>query len=72
MSGDGSRAGGSEEIFSSEAISRLHRESDGLPRRLNRLADLALLIAFAREAERPDAETIAIAAREAAFDGLAV
>ena len=46
----------------------LHRESDGLPRRLNRLADLALLIAYAREQAAPDAECARLAAGEAAFE----
>ena len=43
----------------------LHRASDGLPRRLNRLADLALLVAYADGLPRPDARAIAVAVREA-------
>jgi hypothetical protein len=42
----------------------LHRAADGLPRRLNRLADLALLIAYARDLDRPDADAVVAALRE--------
>ena len=49
----------------------LHFAADGLPRRLSRLADLALLIAYARELPRVDEETIAIAAREFPPAGIA-
>jgi type II secretory pathway predicted ATPase ExeA len=58
-------AGAQAPLFGPEAVRALHLASDGLPRRLNRLADLALLIAYAREQEIPDAETIAMAEREA-------
>jgi len=37
------RAGRSEPIFTAEAFQRLHELSGGIPRRINRLADLALL-----------------------------
>ena len=37
------RAGRSEPIFTPEAIQRLHELSGGIPRQINRLADLALL-----------------------------
>ena len=42
----------------------LHRAADGLPRRLNRLADLALLIAYAQDLSTVDASVVTIAARE--------
>ena len=58
-------------MFSPDALTALAREGDGLPRRLNRLADLSLLIAYARELPRVDAETVAIAAREYQHGGLA-
>jgi hypothetical protein len=35
---------------------------------LNRLADLALLVAYAQERSRPDAETVTIAAREVVLE----
>ena len=50
---------------------RVHRAADGLPRRLNRLADLALLIAYAEGLPRPDARAVSLAAREAAPDAWA-
>jgi type II secretory pathway predicted ATPase ExeA len=64
-------SGATGPLFDPEALALLHRAADGLPRRLNRLADLALLIAFAEGSPRPDARTVAIAAREATPDALA-
>ncbi len=57
-------AGASIPLFSPEALTALHRAGDGLPRRLNRLADLALLIAYAQDLATADASVVAIAARE--------
>jgi type II secretory pathway predicted ATPase ExeA len=57
-------AGAREPLFDAPALRALYLAADGLPRRLSRLADLALLIAYAREQDRPDTETVAIAARE--------
>ncbi len=65
------RAGASEPLFDAKALAALHREADGLPRRLNRLADLALLVAYAREEERPNADTVAMAVREFLVDPMA-
>jgi general secretion pathway protein A len=42
-------AGCSEEIFLPETISYIHELSNGSPRRVNRLCDLALLVAYAEE-----------------------
>jgi len=64
-------AGAVEPLFDPPALSALHRAADGLPRRLNRLADLALLIAYAEGHPRPDARAVAVAAREAMPDHLA-
>jgi type II secretory pathway predicted ATPase ExeA len=61
-------AGANSPLFDSQALAALHREAGGLPRRLNRLADLALLIAFARDRPGVDAECVNLAAREASFD----
>ena len=66
-----SASGAGEPLFSPDALSALHRAADGLPRRLNRLADLALLVAYADGLPRPDARAIAVAVREAAPDPLA-
>jgi type II secretory pathway predicted ATPase ExeA len=57
-------AGASAPLFSQDAAVALHRAADGLPRRLNRLADLALLIAYAQDLSAVDSSVIAIAARE--------
>lgn len=59
-------AGARAPLFGPEELAALHRHADGLPRRLNRLADLALLVAFAEGLARPDARCIAAAARDAA------
>lgn len=63
-------------IFEPQALEVLHQRADGVPRKINRLADLALLIGFAEEqrtisADRIEAvadelATIAPAARQAA------
>ena len=42
-------AGAKTEIFEPNAISALHSLTQGIPRRINRLCDLALLIGFAEE-----------------------
>jgi type II secretory pathway predicted ATPase ExeA len=59
------------DLFSPPALAALHLAASGLPRRLNRLADLALLVAYARELACVDDNTIAIAAREFGYDGIA-
>ena len=61
----------SNPVFDQPTLTALYRAADGLPRRLNRLADLALLIAYARDLPRPDVETVAIAIRETGLDALA-
>ncbi|MCA9216254.1 MAG: AAA family ATPase [Planctomycetales bacterium] len=43
------QAGGSSSVFDQEAIGAIHAISHGVPRKINRLCDLALLIAFAEE-----------------------
>jgi type II secretory pathway predicted ATPase ExeA len=63
--------GATSSLFGPEALAALHRAADGIPRRLNRLADLALLIAYAEGLPSPEPRTIAIAAREFDPDGLA-
>ncbi len=61
-------AGAIEPLFDAETLKALYDASEGLPRRLNRLADLSLLIAYAEDAPRPTAATVAIAYEESAFD----
>jgi len=47
--------GDAEEIFSSEALELLHLRSNGIPRRINRLADLALMVGYAEDIRKIDA-----------------
>jgi general secretion pathway protein A len=44
--------GQADALFSPEAIETLHLRAMGIPRRINRLADLALMVGFAEEAQR--------------------
>jgi type II secretory pathway predicted ATPase ExeA len=64
-------AGRVDPLFSGEAIEALYRAADGIPRKINRLADLVLLVAYAEGLDRPDPRVVAIAAREADPDFLA-
>jgi type II secretory pathway predicted ATPase ExeA len=64
-------AGATTPLFTPDALSSLHRAADGLPRRLNHLADLSLLIAYAEGRPQADTRTVSIAAREFNFDTLA-
>ena len=64
-------SGATRPIFDAESLDALYRHADGLPRRLNRVADLALLIAYARDRDCPDPRDVADAAREAIADPLA-
>lgn len=63
-------AGAATTLFDPPTLGRLYRASEGLPRRLNRLADMALMIAYAQERD-PDPEIVDIAAREQCFDPIA-
>jgi type II secretory pathway predicted ATPase ExeA len=64
-------AGARSPLFSPAALTALHHAGSGLPRRLNRLADLALLVAYAQDLPIADDHTIAIVAREFNHDGIA-
>lgn len=44
-----SAAGAARHIFDPGALEAVHQLADGIPRRINRLCDLALLVAFAEE-----------------------
>lgn len=50
--------------FDGPALARIHRLSGGVPRRINLLADRALLGAYARQRSRVDRATVEQAARE--------
>lgn len=64
-------AGAKSALFTPEALAALYREGEGLARRLNRLADMSLLIAYAKELPMADEETVSLAAREYHPDMLA-
>jgi general secretion pathway protein A len=51
-------AGARHEIFTTEALSKIHDLTGGNPRRINRLCDLVLLIGFAEQRPRIDAEQV--------------
>lgn len=50
--------------FDAEALRLIHRRSGGVPRRINLLADRALLAAYAADRSRVDRRTVAQAAEE--------
>ena len=52
------QAGGNSTVFAQDAIGAIHAISHGVPRKINRLCDLALLIAFAEEHATITAEQI--------------
>lgn len=47
-----------DDVFSHDAMDAIHHRSAGIPRRINRLADLALMVGFAEELQRLGAEHI--------------
>ncbi len=51
-------AGCQQEIFQSDALEAIHEFSCGIPRRINRLCDLALLIGFAEQRTTIDRERL--------------
>jgi type II secretory pathway predicted ATPase ExeA len=57
------------EVFSADAVRRIARASGGLTRRINILADKALLAAFAGSRHRVDAEEVRAALRDARLAG---
>lgn len=52
------RAGAKREIFTREAFEEIHRQTRGVPRRVNNLCDMCLLIGFGMHAERIDAAVV--------------
>lgn len=57
-------AGSNESPFSDQSLALLHRLADGLPRRLNRLADLSLLMAYSEDRTSVDQRMVEAAAAE--------
>jgi general secretion pathway protein A len=57
-------AGAARPIFSPDAMQPLYELSGGIPRRINRLCDLALLVGFADESKEISAEQVEAVAEE--------
>ena len=57
-------AGATRPIFSPLAMRPLYELSGGIPRRINRLCDLALLVGFADESTEISAEQVEAVAEE--------
>lgn len=51
-------AGARRDLFSGEAVALVHERSGGIPRRINQIADAALLIGFGRQKTVIDGETV--------------
>ena len=60
-------AGATKNVFTNKAIEALHHLSGGVPRRINRLADLALLVGFAEDIKQVDLTQIEAVAEELAL-----
>jgi general secretion pathway protein A len=52
------RAGAKREIFTRDAFEEIHRQTKGVPRRVNNLCDMSLLIGYGMKAETIDAVVI--------------
>ncbi len=50
--------GSTEQIFTTHAIEKLYARGSGIPRRINRLADLALMVAYAEDLPCVDAPQV--------------
>ena len=59
-----SLAGAADAIFDADALQTLHQLTHGIPRRINRLCDLALLIGYAEEQSRITSEQLESVSRE--------
>jgi general secretion pathway protein A len=57
-------AGCRKPVFTRQALSQLHRLTDGIPRRINVLADHALLAAYSKTAAVVDAKSVKTASKE--------
>ncbi len=53
-----------EHIFSTEAVDLIHSLCDGIPRRINTLCDLALMVGYAQESSSISSELIESVHRE--------
>lgn len=57
-------AGGTSNVFTSDALQAIHLLSSGVPRRINRLCDFALLVGYSENLQRLTAEHIHAVAEE--------
>lgn len=57
-------AGAERTIFESDALEAVHRHAQGIPRKINRLCDLALLVGYAEERRTLQSEQIDAVAQE--------
>ena len=57
-------AGAKREIFDQDALEALHERSGGIPRRINRLADLALVVGYADQLDNIGAREIEAVAED--------
>lgn len=64
-------SGATEAIFSSDALDTVHAIARGLPRRINRLCDLSLLVGFAEGRDRIDVAQVQTAESELHYVGRA-
>lgn len=62
-------AGRSEPIFTEEAVALVDRHAAGVPRRINNLCDIALVIGFSRHLQQIDADAIARLIQAESGDG---
>ncbi len=60
-------AGGDPALFDEAAVAAIHEQAQGIPRRINRLADLALLIGYAEERTTIGVEEISAVVAELAL-----
>jgi type II secretory pathway predicted ATPase ExeA len=64
-------AGATSDLFNPDALLAVHRAALGIPRRLNLLADLSLLVTYAQGRTQVDPPIVALAAQEFQIDPLA-
>ncbi|HNQ02646.1 MAG TPA: hypothetical protein PKN59_10180, partial [Syntrophales bacterium] len=63
------RAGATREIFTPDAFEAIYRQTRGVPRRVNNLCDMCLLIGFGIQAETIDAAVVRKAIDDTAMPG---
>ena len=61
-------AGCKQPLFSRQALNKLHAMTDGIPRKINVLADHALLATYSRTQTMVDAKTVKAAAKDVFID----